>query len=73
MLEKLPAEQLDLFLFTIEGIQRQLEDLSPGLLPEEDKKLHETLSQQAYVLQNTLILERVRRSMAKLQAQLATE
>ena len=64
------SEQLYLFQCTLDGIMRQLEDIAPHLFPEEDKKLYETMSQQAYVLHEQITLEIVRRSLTCLQAQI---
>ncbi len=67
------TERLNLFVQTLEGISRQLDDLSPGSLSEENKKQQETLLQQAYVLEEQLTLEIAHRSLVCLQAQLGAE
>ena len=66
-------EQLNLFQHTVDGIMRQLEDINPGHLPEEDTKQHETILQQAYVFDEQLTLEIARRSLLYLQVRLVED
>ncbi len=67
------TEQLNLFVHTVEGIIRQLDDISPAHLGDMDNKRRETLMEQAYVLDEQLSLEMAHRTLANLHAQLGVD
>jgi hypothetical protein len=67
------TEQLNLFALTVEGIIRQLDDIGPTYLSEEDNKRRETMMAQVYVLEEQLDLEIARRSLVSLHEQLGAD
>ena len=67
------TEQLNLFAHTVQGVYRQLDDLSPTHLSDEDNKRRELLLAQAFVLEEQVDLEIARRSLVDLHAQLGVE
>jgi hypothetical protein len=67
------TEQLHLFVHILEGISRQLDDISLAHLSEEDQKRRETLTAQAYVLNEQLTLEIAHRSLLHLHEQVGID
>ena len=67
------TEQLHLFAHTLEGIYRQLDDISPSHHSEEDNERRETLMKQAFALGEQLDLEIARRSLLCIRAQVGGE
>jgi hypothetical protein len=65
--------QLNLFVHTLEGIYRQLDDISPAHLSEKDQKRRETMMTQVHVLEEQLTLEIAHLGLVELQGQLGTD
>jgi len=67
------TEQLNLFAHTLEGIYRQLDDISPLHLSQEEQKRREILLAQAFALEEQLDLEIAHRGLLDLHKSLGIE
>src|SRR5579864_2659952 len=67
------TEQLNLFAHTLEEIYRQLDDISPLHLSQEEQKRREILLAQAFALEELLDLEMARRRLLDLHKSLGVE